>query len=164
MTPEQLTQLNRLQETVDNISSSSSIPRNIETAFRERLGLTTSLQAFPIGAIYINITNVNPATELGYGIWSTFGTGRTLVGYDSGQTEFDTLEETGGAKTHTLDISEIPAHTHTTGYTDNKTTASGGTTVPSNSASTTSTGSAGGGGAHNNLQPYIVVTFWKRTA
>ena len=38
--------------------------------------------------------------------------GRVAVGLDSSQTEFDTLGETGGAKTHTLSISEMPSHTH----------------------------------------------------
>jgi microcystin-dependent protein len=48
---------------------------------------------------------------------STFGLpnarGRVLVGRDAGQTEFDTLGETGGAKTHTLTAEEMPTHTHT---------------------------------------------------
>lgn len=39
--------------------------------------------------------------------------GRVAVGLDSSQTEFDTLGETGGAKTHTLTASQIPSHTHT---------------------------------------------------
>jgi microcystin-dependent protein len=39
--------------------------------------------------------------------------GRVPVGLDSGQTEFDALGETGGAKTHTLAESEMPSHTHT---------------------------------------------------
>jgi microcystin-dependent protein len=38
--------------------------------------------------------------------------GRTLVGRDTGQTEFDTMFETGGAKTVTLSTSEIPSHQH----------------------------------------------------
>jgi microcystin-dependent protein len=39
--------------------------------------------------------------------------GRIPVGLDSTQTEFDTLAETGGAKTVTLSTSEIPSHLHT---------------------------------------------------
>ncbi len=38
--------------------------------------------------------------------------GRVPVGFDSGQTEFDALGETGGSKTHTLITAEIPAHLH----------------------------------------------------
>lgn len=38
--------------------------------------------------------------------------GRVPVGYDPSQTEFDALGETGGAKTHTLSINEMPSHTH----------------------------------------------------
>ena len=36
---------------------------------------------------------------LGYGTWSAFGAGRVLIGLDSGDTDFDTVEETGGSKT-----------------------------------------------------------------
>jgi microcystin-dependent protein len=38
--------------------------------------------------------------------------GRVPVGFDSSQTEFDTLGEIGGAKTHTLTSAEMPSHTH----------------------------------------------------
>lgn len=41
--------------------------------------------------------------------------GRIPVGRDTGQTEFDTLGETGGAKTHTLSFFELPSHTHGAG-------------------------------------------------
>ena len=40
--------------------------------------------------------------------------GRVPVGRDAGQTEFDTLGESGGAKTHTLTAGEMPSHTHST--------------------------------------------------
>lgn len=45
--------------------------------------------------------------------------GRVAVGRDSTQTEFDTLGETGGAKTHTLTTSELPSHTHANTLTSN---------------------------------------------
>jgi microcystin-dependent protein len=38
--------------------------------------------------------------------------GRVPVGRDSSQTEFDTLGETGGAKTHTLNEAQMPSHLH----------------------------------------------------
>ena len=120
-------------------------------------------QAFPVGSIYTNVTGVNPGTELGYGTWSAFGNGRVLVGYDSGDTDFDTAEETGGEKTHVLTEAEMPNHNHTvpgryssTGSTGLR--AGGGTLTQMN------TGNAGSDNAHNNVQPYIVVHFWKRTA
>ena len=55
--------------------------------------------AWPIGSVFISVVSTNPATLLGYGTWAAFGAGRVLVGLDSGDTDFDTAEETGGAKT-----------------------------------------------------------------
>ena len=69
------------------------------------------LTAHPIGSIEVNVSGTNPGTYLG-GTWEEFGSGRTLVGIDSSDSDFDTVEETGGEKTHTLIINEIPAHTH----------------------------------------------------
>lgn len=92
--------------------------------------------------------------------------GRIPVGRDTGQTEFDTLGETGGAKTHTLTESEIPAHTHDfQGYTVAGIGGSGisGWSATGNRQPLTVTGVTGGGGAHNNLQPYIVVNYIIKT-
>lgn len=69
-------------------------------------------EAWPVGSIFISAVTTNPNTLLGYGTWVAFSTGTMLVGIDSTQTEFDTLLETGGSKTHTLTTTEIPAHTH----------------------------------------------------
>lgn len=119
--------------------------------------------AFPVGAIFISISSTNPGTSLGYGTWTAFGTGQVLVGIDVGQTEFDVAEETGGAKTHTLTSAEMPNHTHSIQIGD--TDGAAGIADRSSSAVTSmNTGATGGGGAHNNLQPYIVVYMWKRTA
>jgi microcystin-dependent protein len=65
----------------------------------------------PIGSLEINTSGINPSEYLGGG-WESFGSGRTLVGVDSSDSDFNTAEETGGEKTHTLTTNEIPAHTH----------------------------------------------------
>lgn len=101
--------------------------------------------------------------------------GRVITGYDSGQTEFNALGKQGGAKTHTLTISEMPSHTHIqNAHSHNPIIAvtNGGnastyrsifaTNSPfwgydANNAvqSTTATNqNTGGGDPHNNLQPY----------
>jgi microcystin-dependent protein len=69
------------------------------------------LAAMPVGYIYMSVASTSPSTLFG-GTWSRIGQGRVLVGQDSTQTEFDTAEETGGAKTHTLTAAETAAHTH----------------------------------------------------
>lgn len=82
-------------------------------------GVDQSSQAFPVGSVFIAVVSTNPATLLGYGTWSAFGAGRVMVGFDSGQTEFDTVEETGGAKTVAsagnntgAAVADHAAHTH----------------------------------------------------
>jgi hypothetical protein len=131
----------------------------------------------PVGSLYVSTISTNPGTLFGRGTWTAFGAGRVMVGIDAGQTEFDVVEETGGAKTHTLLTTEIPAHNHlergTTTSTGNfeglvRDTSAGGTGgSPSNVGNCSAgfeTANTGGGGAHNNVQPYIVVYMWKRTA
>ena len=85
--------------------------------------------------------------------------GRTVVGRDAAQTEFDTLGETGGAKTHTLTVDEMPSHTHDT----NIFFAGAGivhySVLAAQSPTPISTSATGGGQAHNNLQPYIVENY-----
>jgi len=100
--------------------------------------------------------------------------GRTVVGLDSGDTDWDALGETRGAKTHTLVGSEIPSHTHGSGsYTTNfqsntNTTVTGGGarlnpgTGITRAVSGTS-GATGGDGAHNNIQPSIVLNYIIKT-
>lgn len=139
-------------------------------------GLITLADVYPVGSIYINAAvATNPATLLGFGTWVAFGTGRTMVGIDASQTEFDTLGEEGGAKTHALSEAELPSHFHLSGYGADATPRHGTTGSLSsvridndgnafNSTSAAHTSSVGSGSAHNNLQPYIVVYMWKRTA
>ena len=133
---------------------------------------TTIASVYPVGSIYINATNsTNPGTLLGFGTWVAFGSGRVMVGLDSSDGDFNSAEETGGSKTHTLTTSELPSHSHSISYTQS---GEGGVNVSPNffagikfnstGAQNHTTGSTGSGSAHNNVQPYIVVYMWKRTA
>jgi|TARA_B100001094_G_scaffold83682_1_gene80029 hypothetical protein len=144
-----------------------------QVSFTTLSGVTATISnAYPVGSIYMNASNAtNPATLLGFGTWTAFGAGRVLIGIDSGDTDFDTAEETGGSKTHALTIGELASHNHTVGSNDSGTGTGGaagnmelvrdaGTgNGPAVTSSTT-----GDGDAHNNVQPYIVVYMWKRTA
>ena len=134
----------------------------------------TTLQAvYPVGSIYINAAvTTNPGTLLGFGTWVAFGTGRVIVGYNASDSDFDALQETGGAKTVTLSTSEIPSHTHTiasnnSGSNNNLHHSNNSFVSAGDGASGTSTvtsNSTGGGSAHSNVQPYIVAYMWRRTA
>lgn len=124
---------------------------------------------YPVGSIYMSVNSTNPSNLFG-GTWVAWGAGRVPVGVDTTQTEFDTVEETGGEKTHTLTTQEMPNHNHDVNVVypfdfGGKVTA----VANSNSDNTTGTASdvvtsTGGGQAHNNLQPYITCYMWKRTA
>lgn len=97
--------------------------------------------------------------------------GKVAVGLDSNDSDFDTLGETGGEKTHTLTTTEIPSHKHEglywLGDANRPMSLNSGSNANGyqfNWASTADsakphTGLAGGGQAHNNLQPYIVTKF-----
>lgn len=139
---------------------------------------------YPVGSVYIAVISTNPSTLFG-GTWSAFGTGRTLIGIDSGDSDFNSVEETGGAKTHS---SAVPSHTHT--YKDvylaeqgsGSTVWSGGGTIDSGQTNmygggssdsdnqygyyrpATTDASGSGSTTHSNVPPYITVYMWKRTA
>lgn len=98
--------------------------------------------------------------------------GKTIVGKDSTDTDFNTLGKTAGEKTHTLTVDEMPSHTHDVAIAVNNTVA-GGARYYFNSAGTTSAPitdkaawsnsltakAAGGGQAHNNLQPSLTLNY-----
>ena len=119
---------------------------------------------YPIGSIYQSTNNTNPSTFMG-GTWERFGNGRVLVGVDEEDSDFNAPNKTGGAKTHTLTIEEMPSHTHpfsgANAYNFVKVEVSSTNGLI---ASAKTTDAVGGNQAHNNLQPYITVYMWRRTA
>jgi hypothetical protein len=156
--------------------------------------VTAALQAaYPVGSIYINAgVTTNPATLLGFGTWTAFGAGRVMVGLNGSDSLFDALEETGGSKdatvvshTHTYSgtTSTIGDHQHVSpdGQQFITTTpggiygGGGSSLYPSGSNLTQGAGShnhtfsgttasSGSSGTNANIQPYITVAMWKRTA
>ena len=86
-------------------TAGSSTTQIATTAF-----VTAALQAvYPVGSIYINAaSSSNPTSLLGFGTWVEFGAGRMMVGLNSSDALFDTLEETGGSKD-----AIVVSHTHT---------------------------------------------------
>ena len=125
------------------------------------------LSAYPVGAIYLSVSETNPSTLFG-GIWERIAKGRTLVGVDDTDTDFETVGKTGGEKTHTLSVNEMPEHSHKPqGWAYQFQDGTGERVCLSQSSEIdnwdTPTTSTGGGQAHNNLQPYITCFIWKRT-
>jgi len=87
-------------------------------------------EAFPVGSIYLAVVSTNPAALLGYGSWDPIGTGRVLVGLNAGDTDFDTVEETGGTKTVASAGSNAAEAAHTHGVTSNVAVAAHTPTQP----------------------------------
>lgn len=69
-------------------------------------------QVYPVGSIYISTNSTDPSAIIG-GIWESFAQGRTLIGVDSTDTDYEGGGLTGGSKTHTLTTNEMPSHGHT---------------------------------------------------
>jgi len=148
------------------------------TAFVETATSSTNIadQVYPIGAIFTTVTayanSAAVVTAIGGTTWTAFGGGKVLVGLDSSDTDFDTVEETGGAKTHTLTEAELPAHSHD--YAGGEYTGANdyGTNMSVNNLGSTTDGrsknfnseTVGSGSAHSIMNPYIAVYMWKRTA
>ena len=143
----------------------------------------TSLSTiYPIGSIYTSTVSTNPNTLFGFGTWVAFGAGRVLLGDGGGYA----AGATGGSAdaivvSHTHSASTTSTDSgHTHGISPGAWTDGGGkvegnsfsfggkvTATQSSTAnitSSTSISTTGSSGTGANLQPYIVVYMWNRTA
>jgi hypothetical protein len=153
---------------------------NSSTALATTAFVQAALQALhPVGSIYTSTSATNPGTSFGFGTWVAFGAGRVLIGDGGGYA----AGATGGSAD-----AVVVTHTHTATSTDSghvhtETTVYGAgfvapgspgnftafypqasTTGTSTANITTTNASAGVSGTNANLQPYIVVYLWNRTA
>lgn len=125
---------------------------------------------YPVGSIYLSVTNTNPSKWFG-GTWEQIAKGRTLVGVDTSDTDFNVVKKMGGEKKHILSINEMPSHEHNLTLSAGVDTGLGNRVVMrdwewnTNSQSILGTvQKAGGSQPHNNLQPYFTCYIWCRTA
>jgi hypothetical protein len=155
------------------------------TAYTDAAIAAAKQALYPVGSIYINAgVTTDPATLLGFGTWVAFGAGRVMVGLNGSDSLFDTLEETGGSKdaivvshNHAAIVTDN-GHTHLTkvfgsGEASTSLTRLGTDTTFANNTgvlASATTGisvaisTQGSSGNNANLQPYITVAMWKRTA
>lgn len=154
--------ISSLSTKVDNNTSQITTLHYMLDVYKEKL--------YPIGSIYISTSSTfNPQTVWG-GTWVKTAKGRCLIGAN------DTypLGSTGGEERHYLTGNEMPRHSHGIYGVDLR---NGSTTLQKpyfsykDQGQTTSyisgimgTELTGNGEAHNNMQPYLAVYIWERTA
>ena len=120
---------------------------------------------YPVGSIIYNVSSdFDPNTVYG-GTWEKIK-GKMVIGYDESDDDFKTLGKTGGSKTHTQTINEMPKHAHNlTFYTSS---SGGGFQNAQQVAPTTpvdrTTSNTGGGQPMDIMNPYYVANIWLRTA
>ena len=85
-------------------STSETILSNLKTEILNFL--------YPVGCIYMTTKSTNPGSLFG-GTWVAWGSGRVPVGVNTRDTNFNTVEKTGGASSVSLSISNMPSHSHT---------------------------------------------------
>ena len=168
-------QADKVQGAIDELYACASN----YAAYNQRLTAVES-QIYPIGSIYISTTDSTASAvhDRFGGTWVAYATGRTLIGVGTGTDSNSTsqtfaVNSTGGEYTHKLTIAEMPSHSHQTNGTNTNAYGTnsygavfsgdyqGRIMVTGISVNTTSSGNDN---YHNNIQPYITVYMWKRTA
>ena len=149
---------------------------------------------YPVGIVVTTATDdaLKPGEEDGLTQWEEIASGRGLIGAGTGTDTNDesvsfTAGNTGGEYKHKLTKDELPEHAHAENINgkgndnwDNKfgsmvsrpnpgtgDTAGYSVDVSSNWSTTghpVMTDETGENQAHNNMQPYLVVHFWKRVS
>jgi hypothetical protein len=156
------------------------------TAFVDAVRVSLLNTVYPVGSIYTNATNsTNPGTLLGFGTWVAFGAGRVPVGFNASDALFNAAEKTGGSKdaivvSHNHTMQNAGSHQHTAsipakpngtgagplamvdGFQPITTEVVVATSFAGEHAHTIN--ATGSSGTNANLQPFITVYLWKRTA
>lgn len=166
----------------ENTSSTKMLVNGGNTVmYRDWDKLVNSIKSamYPVGSVYITYNNVNPGTFLG-GTWERFGQGRTLVGEGTGNDGSTSMSFTSNS----TDGKYKNTHYHVTSFGwDGDYFYAGRPDGAANNAYDRTSVIPNGYGIQtssfisrqvrlnwtdnrtiDNLQPYIVVFFWRRTA
>lgn len=147
--------------------SGGTNPKDVVT--HEQLAL--AIQNYKVNDIYITMGEGNPSERLGYGTWERFAEGKTLVGFTTSVSNdlpewVKVIAREYGEYEHKLSVSEMPSHSHNiegaTGGSGAVWHIGGNLSTPAEMSGVVKP--TGGDLPHNNVQPSIVVYFWKRTS
>jgi hypothetical protein len=116
------------------VTDTSSVSWDWSTAGQAKANVN-ACAAWPVGSVFIGVVSTSPATLLGCGTWAAIGAGRVLVGLDSGDTDFDVEEETGGSKTVAAAGTNATENSHNHSVTSNVAVGNHSVTQPSDHAS-----------------------------
>lgn len=149
--------------TIENLEIKQSIDE-INTEIQE-----IWKKIYPIGSIYMSVNSTSPQTLFG-GEWTAWGQGKFPIGVDlSDETgHWDGAEMTGGQQEVTLDVDNIPPHTHQIcAHTDIGITPNSGRDYPMMADANFLNASllmsyTGGGQPFDITPPFISVYMWKR--
>lgn len=129
---------------------------------------------YPVGAIYMSVSPTSPSSLIG-GTWTPWGSGRVPVGINTGDTNFNTVEKTGGSKEYELRalIGAVGGNVHTIGYDSEPVVSGYGSydmvidasagAKPQGASNTTRVVKSDGNPA-TTVQPYITCYMWKRVS
>ena len=143
------------------------------------------LASHPVGSLFETTVSTNPGTLYG-GTWAAWGGGRVPVGVNTADSDFNTVEKTGGKKTerHEFKVGYKGYFGSTVGSDDNmiqaykystssygtyayegstQASVNAGIQASTNTRDVAQASSTGDTSATSIVQPYITCYIWKRT-
>lgn len=139
---------------------------------------TLSKLIYPVGSIYMSANSTNPKNLFG-GTWVAWGTGRVPIGVNASDSDFSSVEKTGGSKTVNIahnHVESVGADANTMYLTAGANGGVYGSTInssanrmtwkgtPATGATRLNKTSTAGSSTQSIVQPYITCYMWKRTA